>query len=111
LSQPIGFTELPGSDASRQFEGEGHGTVVSFFLIDYSREGQGPELHRHAYDEIFIVDEGRARFTVGDAEREVGGGEIVMAPAGTPHRFANAADERLRLTAIHTAPKMATEWL
>ena len=111
MSAAIGWDELPGRDASRRFDGEDHGTVVSFFLIDYSEEGQGPELHRHAYDEVFVVREGRARFTVGDAEEEVGGGNVVVVPAGTPHRFVNAAAERLRLTAIHTAPKVVNEWL
>jgi mannose-6-phosphate isomerase-like protein (cupin superfamily) len=84
---------------------------VSFFLIDYHEEGQGPELHRHAYDEIFVVGEGRARFTVGDVESEVRGGEVVVVPAGTPHRFVNAVSEPLRLTAIHAAPKIFSEWL
>lgn len=111
MSEPIVWTDLPGSERSRRFDGEDHGTVVSFFLIDYAEEGTGPELHRHAYDEIFVVGEGRARFTVGDSEREVSGGEIVVVPSGTPHRFENAADERLRITAIHTAPKIVNEWL
>src|SRR4051794_17757618 len=111
MTDSIGFTDLPGSERSRRFDGEDHGTVVSFFLIEYTEKGTGPELHRHAYDEIFVVGDGRAAFTVGDEQREVGGGEIVIVPAGTPHRFENAADERLRLTAIHTAPKIVNEWL
>lgn len=105
------WNDLPGSEKSRRFDGEDHGTAVSFFLIDYPDEGRGPELHRHAYDEVFVVVEGRARFTVDGEEREVGGGEIVVVPACTPHRFVNAADERLRITAIHNAPKIVNEFL
>jgi mannose-6-phosphate isomerase-like protein (cupin superfamily) len=38
-------------------------------------------------------------------------GEIVIAPAGAPHRFANTGAGELRLTAIHPATEMTTEWL
>ena len=38
-------------------------------------------------------------------------GDIVIAPAGAAHRFTSVGDEQLRLTAIHTASTMDTEWL
>jgi hypothetical protein len=31
------------------------------------RAGEGPRLHVHPYDEVFVVTEGRGRFFVGDA--------------------------------------------
>jgi oxalate decarboxylase/phosphoglucose isomerase-like protein (cupin superfamily) len=38
-------------------------------------------------------------------------GDIVIAPAGAPHQFVNTGDEELRLTAIHPASEMSTQWL
>jgi mannose-6-phosphate isomerase-like protein (cupin superfamily) len=35
----------------------------------------------------------------------------VIAPAGSAHRFTSIGNEQLRLTAIHTAATMDTEWL
>ncbi|HEX8940933.1 MAG TPA: cupin domain-containing protein [Candidatus Limnocylindrales bacterium] len=43
-----------------------------------------PHLHPGA-EEIFQVLRGRARFTVGDEERLVGPGELVLAPRGVRH--------------------------
>jgi quercetin dioxygenase-like cupin family protein len=36
------------------FEGEPHGSGVSFFLVS-NEPGQGPDLHRHPYSETGIV--------------------------------------------------------
>jgi quercetin dioxygenase-like cupin family protein len=45
--------------------------------------------HRHpGAEELFLVIEGRARFSVGDAEREVGPGELVVARRGEIHAIA-----------------------
>jgi hypothetical protein len=38
-------------------------------------------------------------------------GEILIAPAGAPHRVANTGARELRLTAIHPAAEMTTERL
>ena len=42
--------------------GDDHGGVgITFLLVDAS-PGRGPALHQHPYEEIFIVQEGSARF-------------------------------------------------
>jgi mannose-6-phosphate isomerase-like protein (cupin superfamily) len=99
-------SELPG----RELEGYQHGMGVSIILVD-AAPGRGPALHQHAYEEVFIVQEGRAIFTAGDEEREVSAGEIVIVPGNTPHRFVNSGDGPLRQIAIHVNPRFATEWL
>ncbi len=38
-------------------------------------------------------------------------GKIVVAPADTPHRFTNTGADSLRLTAIHPANEIVTDWL
>lgn len=106
----IGVDQLPGGVNAARFDGHVHGASVSFF-ITRSRPGTGPRLHRHPYEETFIVQEGRVRFTVGVEEIECGPGEIVVAPAGTAHKFVNVGDKVLRQVNIHPVPRMQTEWL
>jgi mannose-6-phosphate isomerase-like protein (cupin superfamily) len=94
----------------RELEGAEHGVGVSIILVE-AQPGRGPALHKHAYEEVFIVQEGRATFTAGDEEREVAAGEIVIVPPNTPHQFVNSGDGPLRQVAIHVSPRFATEWL
>ncbi|CAN5177350.1 cupin domain-containing protein [soil metagenome] len=106
----ITVDDLPGSENSIRFDGHAHGANVSFF-ITRNLPGTGPELHRHPYEETFIILEGEGRFTVGDVEVEVGAGEIVVVPAETPHNFVNTGEQRLRMVNIHPRERMETEWL
>lgn len=102
--------ELPHSGSSYTFEGYRYGANVSFFLSDTS-PGQGPDLHTHPYDEVFVVREGELTFTVGDATIEATGGQIIIAPAGTPHKFVCSGTGQARHIDIHTSLRMTTEWL
>jgi mannose-6-phosphate isomerase-like protein (cupin superfamily) len=103
--------ELPHSETAYRFEGKLYGDAdVSFFLSD-TPPGKGPSLHTHPYDEVFIVQTGMLTFTVGEATVEAKEGQIVVAPAGTPHRFLNSGAERSRHVDIHTSGRMITEWL
>lgn len=77
----------------------GAGVTVLFYTTD--EIGAGPRLHVHPYDEIFIVREGRALFTVGEERFECGAGAIVFGPAGIPHMFENLGPGRLETTDIH----------
>jgi mannose-6-phosphate isomerase-like protein (cupin superfamily) len=106
----IPSSTLPGSELSRRFEGKDHGVEVSLFLVD-ATPGGGPKLHRHPYEEVFVVRAGEAAFTVGDAQVEAGSGDIVVAPPETAHKFVNSGTDRLQLTAIHRSPEFITEWL
>lgn len=47
----------------------------------------------HAEDEVYVVVGGRARVTVGDAERQVGPGDTIFVPATVPHRFHDIAED------------------
>jgi mannose-6-phosphate isomerase-like protein (cupin superfamily) len=71
--------------------------------------GRGPDLH--PYDEVFVVQDGELTFTVGDATIEATGGQIVIAPAGAPHKFVNSGTRRSRHIDIHTSRRMITDWL
>lgn len=55
---------------------------------------EGPPQHRHArHDEGFYVLSGTVRFTVGDENHDATAGTFVMVPPGSPHTFANPADQ------------------
>lgn len=102
---------LPGSERAEVFEGREHGEVpVSMFLV-HNWPGDGPELHRHPYAEVFVVHAGQARFQLEDASVTAGPGDVVIAPAGAAHRFTNAGPAGLSMTCIHAAGEMQTEWL
>ena len=105
----IKVDDLPSGENSSTFHGHEHGAQVSFFL-SHNRPGTGPKLHRHPYEETFIVEEGEVVFTVGEREIEARAGEIVVVPAGTPHRFESRAATH-RQVSIHPVARMETEWL
>jgi mannose-6-phosphate isomerase-like protein (cupin superfamily) len=111
MAHVIAKDELPHSTIAHKFEGYRYGDVnVSFFLVD-SPPGGGAGLHEHPYEEVFVVQEGTATFTVGDATIEATGGQIVVVPAGVPHKFVNSGTARARHIDIHASRRMTTEWL
>ena len=109
MPEPIEFDDLPGNPArARKFEGKDHGATVSFFLSQH-QPGEGPDLHRHPYEELFVMYEGVATFTVGDAQITAGPGQIVVVPPDTPHKFKNTGDVPLRQVGIHPNPEVIQE--
>jgi len=77
-----------------------------FFCDTYCFEpGQEQTPHLHdGQDKIYYVIEGRGVFKVGDEERELGAGEIALAPAGANHGVANRGEQRL-VTLVFVTPK------
>jgi mannose-6-phosphate isomerase-like protein (cupin superfamily) len=65
-----------------------------------ARPGAGPPMHVHYLQEERVrVVTGRVGYQVpGQPERFAGPGEVVVWPAGTPHRWWNAGDTELRMT-------------
>jgi mannose-6-phosphate isomerase-like protein (cupin superfamily) len=98
----------PSPRGTVKFEGEPHGSDVSFFLVNYER-GDGPGLHRHPYPETWIVRSGSGRFTAGDDEIEAGPGDVVVVGAEVPHKFKGTGEGRLEATCIHPSPRIIQE--
>jgi mannose-6-phosphate isomerase-like protein (cupin superfamily) len=73
--------------------------------------GDGVRLHKHPYQEIFIIQEGQVTFTVDSTTLEVDGGHIVIVPPGIPHKFINSGEGHLLQVDIHQSPHIITEWL
>lgn len=59
---------------------------------------EGPPLHYHPrFDEGFYLLDGNLVFRVGDEVREVGAGEVALAPRTVPHTFVNRTDRDVRV--------------
>lgn len=77
-----------------------------FFCDLYCFEpGQEQMPHTHGgQDKIYYVVEGKGAFRVGEEEKELGPGQIALAPAGTNHGVINRGQERL-VTLVFVTPK------
>ena len=102
----INASTLPG----RRLEGVGHGATVSL-ILNQSEPGDGPRLHRHPYDETWVVVGGQLSFHAGEEQIAAGPGDIVVVPAQMPHRFTNLGSGPCELVCIHASPTFVTEWL
>jgi quercetin dioxygenase-like cupin family protein len=100
--------ELPSGGNVSTFNGHEHGAQVSFFL-SHNRPVTGLKLHRHPYEETFIVEDGEVLFTVGESTIEARAGDIVVVPAGAPHKFVSRAATH-RQVSIHSVARMETQW-
>lgn len=87
-----------------------HQATISL-ILDRSEPGQGPRLHRHPYDETWVVQEGHLTFQLGEEEIKAGPGDIVIAPPGVPHKFTNDGPGRSNLVCIHASPTIIGTWL
>jgi mannose-6-phosphate isomerase-like protein (cupin superfamily) len=106
MTRVIKKNELPLGKIAHRFGGYRYGEVdVSFFLVD-TPPGGGPVLHTHPYEEVFVVQEGEATYTVGGDTIGVGAGQIVVAPAGVPHKFVNSGTGPLRQVDIHPSGRI-----
>jgi len=105
----INVDELPAGEHASRFDGHQHGAQLSLFL-SHNRPGTGPKLHRHPYEETFIVEQGDVLFTVGESTIEASAGDIVVVPAGAPHKFVSRSAKHRQIS-IHPAARMQTEWL
>jgi mannose-6-phosphate isomerase-like protein (cupin superfamily) len=103
--------ELPSDEISHDLIGADHGGAgVSIIFVD-APPGRGPHLHKHPYEEIFVILEGEAEFVAGDGQLTARAGEIVIVPPETPHSFKSSGSRRLRQIDIHVSSTFVTDWL
>jgi mannose-6-phosphate isomerase-like protein (cupin superfamily) len=103
--------ELPFSNIAHELVGADHGGAGVCVIFVDAPPGGGPSLHKHPYEEIFIMLAGAAAVVAGDEELRAGPGDIVIVPPDTPHAFTNCGDGQLRQIDIHVSPTFSTEWL
>lgn len=101
--------DLPFVGMSHQFVGADHGNVqISVYLVE-SPPGRKTRMHRHPYDEVAFVREGRGRWTVDGEEREAGAGDILVVKAGQIHGFVNIGDVPLVQMDVHLSDRFIQE--
>jgi mannose-6-phosphate isomerase-like protein (cupin superfamily) len=103
--------ELPHDGNTYEFIGSQYqDTEVSFIWVDMPPGGT-IRLHKHPYQEIFIIQEGVATFTVDSTTIEAYAGQIIIVPADVPHKFMNSSDKQLKQVDIHLNKQFITYWL
>ena len=103
--------KLPYDGNTYEFVGSHYqNTEISFIWVDMP-PGGSVKLHQHPYQEIFIIQEGTATFTVGSATLEARAGQIIIVPEDTPHKFTNLSDNQLKQIDIHVNKEFITDWL
>jgi quercetin dioxygenase-like cupin family protein len=101
--------DLPFQGSSHQFVGADHGDVgISAFLLR-ALPGNGPGPHRHPYDEVQFVREGRGLYLVEGQEFEVGAGDILVIKAGEVHSFRCIGNTPLVQVDVHLSPRFIQE--
>lgn len=82
-----------------------NGSVTAFENIIAC--GQGPGLHLHVReDEMYYVLDGALAFQAGEHRFDAPTGAFVFIPRGTPHCFANLADDPARVLVVFTPAGM-----
>jgi quercetin dioxygenase-like cupin family protein len=101
--------DLPFVGSSHEFAGTEQGnTGVSVFLF-HGKPGSGPGPHRHPYDEIQFIREGRGVWTVSGETFEGSAGDIFVIKAGEIHSFKAIGDSPLVQFDIHLSPRFIQE--
>ena len=101
--------DLPYKGSSYNFVGADNGDVqISAFLLN-AQPGKGPGPHRHPYDEVQFIREGRGLYTVNGKEFEAGAGDILVIKAGEVHGFKCIGYTPLVQVDIHISPKFIQE--
>ena len=101
--------DLPFQGSSHQFVGADNGGVgISAFLLS-AQPGKGPGPHRHPYDEVQFVREGRGLYVVDGREFEVEAGDILVIKAGEVHSFRCIGDAPLVQVDVHLSPRFIQE--
>jgi quercetin dioxygenase-like cupin family protein len=100
---------LPFQGLSHNFVGADNGDVnISVFLLT-APPGRGPGPHRHPYDEVQFVREGRGAYTVNGVEFEACAGDILVIKAGEIHSFRAIGDTPLVEVDVHLSPRFIQE--
>ena len=101
--------DLPFVGSSHQFVGADQGDVaISAFLLS-AQPGRGPGPHRHPYDEVQFIREGRGLYTVNGEQFEAAAGDILVIKAGEVHSFTAIGDAPLVQVDIHLGPRFVQE--
>jgi quercetin dioxygenase-like cupin family protein len=100
---------LPFQGMSHQFVGADNGDVAISAYFVTAPPGRGPRRHRHPYDKVVFVREGRARWTVDGKDHEVVPGDILVVKAGEIHTFVSIGEVPLVQLDVHLSSRFVQE--
>lgn len=86
----------------------GSGELQELIWAKFEPDGHYP-MHTHPYEQVSVVIQGRMRLTVGEEVREVGPGDMWLAPAGVPHGGEILGDEALIFIDVYAPPSGGDE--
>ena len=84
-------SDLPWSSIAHELVGDDHGGIGLCVIFVDAEPGRGPGLHTHQYDEVLIIQEGRATATVGD-EIPLATTASLLAPVSVPLGTSNCVE-------------------
>jgi quercetin dioxygenase-like cupin family protein len=101
--------DLPLIGSSHNFVGADNGDVgISVFLFN-GGPGKGPGPHRHPYDEVQFIREGRGVWKVNGQTFEAGAGDILVIKAGEVHEFKCIGEGPLVQVDVHLSSVFVQE--
>ena len=99
MAEIISFDDLPHSEHSHEFVGADHEDAPFSLILVHVQPGHGPQVHRHPYAEVFVVESGTATFRIGSRDARGHRRPRRRQPAGRgarlhEHRRGRAATDR-----------------
>ena len=95
---------LPFVGSSHECVGAEQGDIGVSVVLFHGKPGSGPGPHRHPYDEIQFIREGRGVWTVNGQTFEGGAGDIFVIKAGEIHSFKAVGESPLIQVDVHLSP-------
>ena len=107
----LDLDDMRMSPTAALFEGHRRAGVDVSMFVTRTPPGRAVELHVHPYAEVFLLLEGRGRWTYGDEVVELEPEQMLIVPPDTPHGFRNVGDEPLLVVSVHERGTMRQVWL
>jgi mannose-6-phosphate isomerase-like protein (cupin superfamily) len=98
MSNFLNWRDFEGTNPEKFYKStlwQGEHVMVGLNCLE---PGQVQSVHAHnGADKFYFVLAGKGSFVVGDEERTIETGMVVIAPAGVPHGVTNTGAERLSI--------------
>jgi quercetin dioxygenase-like cupin family protein len=79
------WSEIPSEQVRPGVTRRGFGTGDCMLVMNHCAPGMELRPHSHDFDQLALFTQGRAVYTVGDREHEVGPQDVLLIPAGATH--------------------------
>lgn len=99
------YVTKDGSEIRELLHPDRHGPGRQSLAEATVRPGTATARHRHEQaEEIYHITCGQGLLTIGEHDLEVGAGDTIRIPAGTPHSIANTGTGPLKILCCCTPP-------